>query len=98
MFYQPKFDIRPEKPVLISAEGLARWDHPQFGLISPEDFVPLLEENGLIEELDVYVWEKAAEQVRIWKDRLGYSVPVSVNVSRADMYDPGLIGKLEKIV
>lgn len=90
IYYQPKFDIRPEKPVLSSAEGLVRWMHPDLGFISPGDFIPLFEDNGLIEELDFYVWDVVAGQIRDWKDRYGFSIPVSVNVSRVDMYDPHL--------
>ena len=46
--FQPKYDIRPEDPVLASAEALVRWDHPELGMISPGVFIPLLEDNGLI--------------------------------------------------
>ena len=90
VYFQPKYDIRPDKPILASAEALVRWDHPALGLISPGVFIPLLEDNGLILELDQYVWRKAAEQLRDWKDRLGFAVPVSVNVSRIDMLTPNL--------
>ena len=90
VFFQPKFDIRPEKPLLSSAEALVRWDHPELGLISPGVFIPLLEDNGLILELDRFVWREAAARIRDWKDRFGYSVPVSVNVSRIDMLTPNL--------
>ena len=90
VYFQPKFDIRPEKPLLASAEALVRWNHPELGLISPALFIPLLEDNGLILELDQFVWREAAARIRDWKDRLGYSVPVSVNVSRIDMLTPNL--------
>ena len=98
VFYQPKFDVRPDTPVLASAEALVRWIHPKLGMISPGVFIPLFEENGLIQKLDAYVWEETARQIRDWKDRLHYSVPVSVNVSRIDMYDPNLPDVLQKIV
>lgn len=88
--FQPKYDIRTDKPVLASAEALVRWDHPELGLISPGVFIPLLEDNGLILELDEYVWRTVAAQIRDWKDRFGFSVPVSVNVSRIDMLSPNL--------
>ncbi len=91
VFYQPKFDIRSEIPVLYGAEALIRWQHPTLGMINPGVFIPLFEENGLIQQLDLYVWREAAAQIRDWKDRLGLSIPVSVNVSRIDMYDPNLI-------
>ncbi len=98
VYYQPKFDIRPDDPVLSSAEALVRWKHPQLGMISPGVFIPLFEQNGLIQQLDHYVWEVAAAQIRDWRERLGLELPVSVNVSRIDMYDPALPEKLEDIV
>lgn len=98
VYYQPKFDIRPDTPVLVSAEALVRWIHPELGFISPGVFIPLFEENGLIHELDTYVWKQAAAQIRDWKNRLGHYVPVSVNVSRIDMYDPQLTDIFRKIL
>ena len=82
---QPKFNIRREEPYLASAEALVRWVHPELGMISPAEFIPLLEESGLVLELDRFVWKHAAAYIRSWKDRFGVSVPVSVNVSRVDM-------------
>ena len=98
VFYQPKFDVRPEIPVLASAEALVRWKHPRLGMISPGVFIPLFEENGLIQELDRYVWRKAAAQIRDWQDRLHFAVPVSVNVSRVDMYNSNLVTTLLNIL
>ena len=90
VFFQPKYDIRPDKPVLASAEALVRWDHPELGMISPGVFIPLLEDNGLILDLDRFVWRESAARIRDWKDRFGFSVPVSVNVSRIDILAPDL--------
>ena len=90
VYFQPKYDIRPEDPVLASAEALVRWDHPELGMISPSVFIPLLEDNGLILDLDEFVWRETAARIREWKDKFGYSVPVSVNVSRIDMLTPDL--------
>ena len=98
VFYQPKFNIRGETPVLSSAEALVRWVHPVHGFISPGIFIPLFEENGMIEILDRYVWEHAAAQQRQWKETLGFTLPVSVNVSRVDMYDPDLHNILQGLV
>ena len=98
VYYQPKFDVRPDTPILTSAEALVRWVHPELGLISPGVFIPLFEENGLIQQLDTYVWQETARQIRDWKDRLEYAIPVSVNVSRIDMYDPKLPETLQAIV
>ena len=98
VFYQPKFNVRSENPVLSSAEALVRWQHPELGMISPAVFIPLFENNGLIQKLDTYVWQHAAAQIRDWKDRLGVSVPISVNVSRIDMYDPGLVEEFQALL
>lgn len=98
VYYQPKYDITGDTPRLRSAEALIRWKHPELGMISPGDFIPLFENNGLIQKLDHYVWAEAALQVRKWKVRHGISIPVSVNVSRVDIYDPDLKNRLSSIV
>ncbi|MGX8698455.1 MAG: putative bifunctional diguanylate cyclase/phosphodiesterase [bacterium] len=85
VYYQPKYDITANPPVLAGAEALARWFHPQFGLISPSVFIPLFEEGELIQKLDRYVWEQAAAQIARWKESYGLSIPISVNVSRVDL-------------
>ena len=98
IYYQPKFFVTSDEPFLAGAEGLVRWQHPELGLISPGVFIPLFEDNGLVQDLDYYVWRETARQIRIWKDELGYSVPVSVNVSRVDMYDANIVYKLLEIL
>ena len=98
VYFQPKFDIRPDKPVLASAEALVRWNHPELGMINPGVFIPLLEDNGLILDLDQFVWREAAARIRDWKDRFGFSVPVSVNVSRIDMLTPNLKNIFKEIL
>lgn len=98
VFFQPKYDVRHEKPVLTSAEALVRWIHPTLGFISPGVFIPLFEENGLIQKLDNFVWNESAKQINDWKKRFGVSVPVSVNVSRVDMFDPKLVERFKNIV
>ena len=98
VFYQPKYDITAEKPFLAGAEALVRWVHPEFGMISPGVFIPLFEDKGLIEKLDEYVWETAASRVADWKKRYGRTIPVSVNVSRIDMYDPEITAVFKKLI
>ena len=97
VYYQPKFDVRPDKPILCSAEALVRWRHPSLGMVSPDVFIPLFENNGLIYRLDSYVWAEAAAQIRDWRMLLGIRLPVSVNVSRIDLYEPKLIDQLREI-
>ncbi len=96
--YQPKYDIRGEEAFLTSCEALVRWNHPEFGLVSPGIFIDLFEKNGLIQSLDNYVWRTAAKQIREWKNKFGVSVPVSVNVSRIDMFDSALEEELEGLI
>ena len=90
VWFQPKFNIRGDKPVLCSSEALVRWKHPELGMVSPGVFIPLFERNALIPKLDQYVWNEAAKQVAKLKEKYGVSVPVSVNVSRIDLFDNDL--------
>jgi len=90
VFYQPKYNITGDKPVLSSAEALIRWFHPEFGMVSPGEFIPLFEDNGLIQKLDRFVWTEAASQIKKWNDEYGIYLPVSVNVSRVDIFNPML--------
>ena len=94
VYYQPKYRIQGGEPQLTSAEALIRWQHPELGMISPGDFIPLFEKNGLIRQVDYYVWREAAAQISRWKQALGFALPVSVNVSRVDIFDPELEDKL----
>ena len=98
VFYQPKYSIQCDPPRLSSAEALVRWKHPELGLISPADFIPLFENHGIIHLVDDYVWAVAAGQVADWKDRFGVELPVSVNMSRAEMFDPDLKENLEELL
>ncbi len=98
VYFQPKYNITGDEPYLCSAEALIRWNHPELGMISPGDFIPLFETNGLVSHLDCYVWQEAGARIKEWKDKYGKTVPVSVNVSRIDMYDPEIKSKLLKIL
>ena len=98
VYYQPKFDVTGDIPVMVSAEALIRWQHPQFGMVSLGLFIPFFEENGLIQRLDRYVWREVSRQIATWKKDLGYSVPVSVNMSRIDIMYPGLVDEIASIV
>ena len=98
VYYQPKYSICSPTPVLCGAEALVRWQHPELGLIPPGRFIPLFESNGLIRDLDNYVWRETASRLREWRKLPGGSVPVSVNVSRVDMMDPDLTDTLRQLV
>ena len=98
VYYQPKYDIRCEPPRLRSAEALVRWEHPDLGMISPGTFIPLFEGNGLITLVDNYVWEETAKQVAKWRKKFSVTLPVSVNISRADIFDPDLTDRLCRLI
>ena len=98
VYYQPKYNIKGEKSILSSAEALVRWNHPKFGLISPKIFITLFEEKGLIGLLDHYVWSEVGKQINQWKLKYNTSIPVSVNVSRVDLYNPHLIDDFNNII
>ena len=96
-FYaQPKCNMMTGK--IISLESLARWNHPEKGLVFPDYFIPVLEKNGLITELDLYIWEEVCKSIRSWIDN-GYNiVPISINVSRADIYSIDVPKTIKKLV
>ena len=98
VYYQPKYDIQCDPPRLFSAEALIRWKHPELSMISPGEFVPLFEGNGLIGIVDSYVWKEAARQIAHWKEKYGFTLPISVNLSRSDVFDPMLVDRLVKLV
>ena len=79
VFYQPKLDLGLDS--LQAAEALVRWRHPQRGLVSPIDFIPLAEETGLIGAIGEFVLRRAASQAREWQEQGLGDIRVSVNVS-----------------
>ena len=94
LYLQPKFDITGEEPVLVSAEALVRWVHPEYGMVSPGIFVPLFEENGLIRRLDYFMWNEAGKAIKRWEVECGKKLPISINVSRVDLLDEDLLKHL----
>ena len=98
IYYQPKVSIEGDKYKLVAAEALVRWIHPELGFINPGMFIPLFEENGNIKILDRYVWNEASRQIKIWKDKYNIKLPISVNVSRVDMFDENVVDIINDIV
>ena len=80
MYLQPKYSIAQNE--IIGAEALVRWRHPERGMIYPNQFIPIIEENGFIKKVDYYIWEEACRFIRKCEDAGINSCPISVNVSR----------------
>lgn len=96
IYLQPKICLHDG--TLAGAEALVRWKHPEKGMISPGEFIPLFEKNGFITQMDQYVWEQTCVLIKEWKAK-GYPVvPVSVNVSRADFYITDLTEYMDALV
>lgn len=92
LYLQPKYDI--EKGTIIGAEALVRWISQENGFISPGDFIPVFENNGFVYEVDKFIWEESCRYLRKWLDEGREVHPISVNVSRIDLYDPKLVKHL----
>lgn len=89
IYLQPQYDYTTES--LVGAEALVRWQHPTKGLISPALFVPVFERNGFITQLDFRIWEKTCKLLDKWNKEGLNPVPVSVNISRRDIYNQDLV-------
>lgn len=92
IYYQPVVDLATGKTV--SAEALVRWNHPEKGMVSPGFFIPFFEHNGFIAELDAYIREEVCRYIRSGIRKGIQMVPVSVNVSRLEFYDPNLTANI----
>ncbi|MBE5936822.1 MAG: EAL domain-containing protein [Lachnospiraceae bacterium] len=84
MFLQPQISTVEHK--LLGGEALVRWIHPERGMISPGEFIPLFERTGYIYRLDKYIWEQACIQLKKWKERGVKDLYISVNISPKDFY------------
>lgn len=96
VYLQPKFRVIDNR--LAGAEALVRWNHPKWGLMPPADFIPLFERNGFITQLDQFVWDRACAILKGWYDGGFPDIPISVNVSRADVYQVDLADILIRTV
>jgi diguanylate cyclase (GGDEF)-like protein len=93
--YQPIVDIRHGE--VRGAEALVRWQHPEMGLVPPNDFIPIAEQSGLIGLLTRYVLERSIAQIADWR-RAGTELAVSVNLSMRDLLDRDLPVEIERML
>jgi diguanylate cyclase (GGDEF)-like protein/PAS domain S-box-containing protein len=92
LLYQPKVDSRTGR--MSGVEALVRWNHPLRGLVSPDQFIPIAEQSGLINELDSWVLAAACHQAQAWATSAVGAIPVAVNVSGRNLANCGLIGRV----
>ena len=89
LYYQPKLDVTTG--VIVGAEALLRWEHPEMGMVSPVDFIPLAEETGMIVPIGARVLKMACRQARAWQDAGYGSLQIAVNVSIRQLRDSMLV-------
>jgi len=95
LYYQPKVSLNSGQ--IMGCEALVRWNHPEMGVIPPNDFIPHAERTGMIRFLTAWVLRSALRQLRDWKEG-GLELDVSVNVSPTDLADPGFADSLTAIL
>lgn len=96
MYLQPKYCISTKK--IIGAEALARWIHPERGMVSPAEFIPVFERNGFIIKLDRIIWEAACRRIKQWLDSGRKPVPISVNISREYLSSYDIVDIISNLV
>ena len=82
-YLQPKCNA--ETGAIVGAEALVRWNHPEYGLVSPGEFIPLLERESMVTRFDLFIWRSVCEMLSRWDGEGRNMVPVSVNVSMTDI-------------
>jgi diguanylate cyclase (GGDEF)-like protein/PAS domain S-box-containing protein len=96
LYYQPKISLSNQQ--LVGAEALIRWRHPTFGVVPPEHFIPLAEENGMILLIGDWVLEQACRQVSAWNLSHESFGSLSVNLAGAQLRQPNLLGRIEQLL
>lgn len=92
LYYQPKFDINTGK--VIGSEALIRWNHPHIGFVSPIDFIHIAEKNGFINDIGKWVFKEVCKTINNWRNEGIDVLPVSINLSRVELYQEDLISFL----
>lgn len=96
LVYQPK--VKASDLSLVGVEALIRWEHPSLGTIPPARFIPLAEESDLIIEIDRWVIVEATAQAARWRDELGFTIPVSINISSRQFASDDLVELMKKSI
>lgn len=96
VYLQPKCNLKTEE--YVGAEALIRWMNPERGLLPPGKFIPIFEKTGFITEVDLYVWEQVCRMLARWKQENRTLIPISVNVSRADLYHSDFMDRILELM
>ncbi|MFH2139457.1 MAG: EAL domain-containing protein [Pseudomonadota bacterium] len=96
LYYQPKVACADNR--VVGLEALLRWQHPEFGFVSPAVFIPVAEQTGLINEIGDWVLRQAVLQQRLWQSQGRTIVPVAVNLSVAQFQQSDLVERIQRIV
>ena len=96
MVYQPQMSLADGS--IVGAEALLRWIHPHLGFISPGEFIPLAEANGLIVPIGEWVLQTALRQMRHWRDQGLPLMTIAVNISAVQFEQPGLVGLVRQLL
>ena len=96
VFYQPKYNVKSGR--IVGAEALVRWQHPSKGLIPPSIFIPAAEQSGAIIHLGRYIFEQVCSDLAQWRDQGQRIVPISINLSRAELYQDNLMSFMQNTI
>ena len=96
VYYQPKFEFAQRK--IVASEALIRWEHKEKGFISPATFIPVAEKTQLIVEIGRFVFDRVCSDIRRWSDDGMTLLPVSVNISRIELLQEGLMDFIKATV
>lgn len=94
LYYQPKVDAKAN--LIIGAEALIRWNHPEMGLILPNEFIPHAEKTGFINQIGKWVKQTACAQNKAWQDANLPAIPVSINLSASRFIEADLVSSIKK--
>jgi len=96
LVFQPQFSLLEKK--VMGAEALIRWRHPEFGMVSPDEFIPIAEDSSLIIPIGAWVLQTACEQLSNWKNIGEKSFQIAVNLSAVQLKQPGIIRLIETAI
>jgi len=96
LVFQPQFDL--DKKHVCGAEVLIRWSHPDYGMVSPDEFIPIAEDSNLIIPIGAWVLQNACQQLSDWQTRSEEKFQIAVNLSAVQLKQPGIIRVIESAI